>query len=201
MKFQVKPFFIRIAWRAMARISQFESLDFIRNEVNWLRWKWCAFRRLSVEGENDDRVLGESAGAFFGVVQRASKLDAALTICRLFDQTRGTETLESALTSVMNHMPDADLKRLKESLDQIEPKVKAAKLHDARVLVIAHSNRDVARGSARAPTSVIQAIEEIVQSTSDWVIELHGAVGFEYKFDESELHSSMDGLVKRLRGA
>ena len=185
----------------MAGIPQYQALDFIRNEVRSLRWKWCAFRRLSVKGDNDDGVLGKSAGAFFVVVQRALMVDAALSICRLFDRTRGTETLESALRSVKNHLPDADFKRLTESLDQIEPKVKAAKLGDARVLVIAHSNQDVARGSARAPSSGIPAIEEIVQSTSDWVIDLHGAVGFPYKFDESELHSSMDGLVKRLRGA
>lgn len=195
------PFPIRIAWEVMVRISLHPALDFIRNEVNSLRWTWCAFRRLAVKGENDDGVLGKSASAFFNVVQRALRLDVALTICRLFDQTRGTETLESALKSVKNQIPDADFNRLKESLDQIEPKVKAANLGDARVLVIAHSNRDVARGSAKAPSSEIQTIDEIVQSTSDWVIELHGAVGFEYKFDESELHSSMDGLVKRLREA
>lgn len=185
----------------MARNSQHQALDFIRNEVDWLRWKWYAYRRLSVKGDNDDGVLGESAGEFFGVVQRALMDSATLTICRLFDRTRGTETLESALRSEMNRMRDADFKRLKESLDQTDRKLKAANLRDALVLVIAHSNRDVARRSARAPSSRIQAIEEIVQSTSDWVIELHGAVGFQCRFDETELHSSVDGLVKRLRRA
>ena len=162
--------------------------------------KWCAYRRLYVIGENDDGVLIESASDFFGVVQGALWRDATLTICRLFDQSRGTETLESALKSVRNLMLDADFKRLKGSLDPIDQKLKAANLRDARVLVIAHSNREVARGSARDPSTQIQAFDDIVQSISDWVIELHGAVGFEYKFDESELHSSMDGLVKRLRG-
>ena len=184
----------------MAQIYDYKALNFIRNELHRLRCKWCAFRRLSVIGENDDGVVGESAGAFFEVVQRALWLDAGLSMCRLFDNRRGTETLGSALRSVKNQMPDADFTRLKESLDQIEPKVKAANLGDARGLVIAHSNREVARGSAKAPSSGIQAVEDIVQSTSDWVTELHGAVGFECKFDESELHSSMDGLVKRLRG-
>ena len=184
----------------MAGISQYQALDFIRNEVYWLRRKWCAFRRLSVKGDNDDGVLGESAPEFFGVVQLTLKLDTGLTICRLFDRRRDTETLESALKSEMNRMRDADFKRLKESLDGIGRKLKDANLDDARKLVLAHSNQAVARGSASEPSSGFQAIEEIVQSTSDWVIELCRAVGCPYSFDETDLYSSMDGLVKRVRG-
>ncbi len=183
----------------MDKTAGIKSLDFIRNEVAWLRQKWQAFRRISIEGENDEGALGKAVPHFFGVVQRALQRDTAQTVFRLVEEKSGTETMGQALARLKNYVKDSEFKRLNDSLGHVRRAVDAAHLVEARHEIISHTNQEVALGLTDGPKTGLQDVEDIVCSISVWMIELHRAVGIPYSFDDTALHEDMDRMAQRLR--
>lgn len=78
------------------------------NEVVWLHAKWKQYRHLYASTENVD-LLNETAGFFFGVVQKIMWEDAVLHLARLTDPPRSMGKENLTLRRLAEAIEDAAL--------------------------------------------------------------------------------------------
>ena len=92
----------------------YQSID---NEVIWMHSKWVVYNQI-FNGSDNIRLLNDSAGYFFGIVQRTFFEDVILGISRLTDPAKTAGKENRSIAQVIEKLNDLGYIDLVEELDE-----------------------------------------------------------------------------------
>ena len=181
-----------------------KDLDALREQVQTVHTYWKLLQDLFGSGEEQLRLLTESAGNFFLWVQRSFVDSLILGLSRLTDEP-GSGDKENLvlqrLATAIGKAGDRELaRRLRVPMKRIRSAV--TDLREYRDKVLAHSDRKTARGDQHTEPIPVQSVEDALSAMRDLMNEVDGKYrGVTRWYDEIVIVGGADAIVTWLEDA